>query len=53
MINRPSNNMLPRTFLVLICIVIIVGCDDFESQSKAEADALAHPPLIKQYIAIF
>jgi hypothetical protein len=47
MINRPSNNMLPRTFLVLICITIIVGCAAFESQSKAEADALAQhlPPL--------
>jgi predicted MPP superfamily phosphohydrolase len=41
MINRPCNNMLPRTFLVLICIAIIAGCAGFESQGKAEADALA------------
>jgi hypothetical protein len=33
--------MLSRTFLVLICIAIIAGCAGFESQGKAEADALA------------
>ena len=41
MISRSCNNMLPRTFLVLICIGIIAGCAGFESQGKAEADALA------------
>ena len=32
--------MLPRTFLVLVCIAIITGCTGFENQGKAEADAL-------------
>jgi hypothetical protein len=42
MTNRPCNNMLPRTFLVLICIAIIAGCAGIENQGKVEADALAN-----------
>jgi len=42
MINRPGNNMLPGTFLVLICIAIIAGCAGFGNQGKAEGDALVH-----------
>jgi len=40
MTNRPCNDMLSRTFLVLICIAIIAGCAGFENKGKAEDDAL-------------
>ena len=41
MISRLYTNTLPKTVLVLVCIAIIAGCTGFESQGKAEADALA------------
>lgn len=39
MINRLCPNTMPKTFLVLVCIVITAGCAGFESQGKPEADA--------------
>lgn len=45
MLNRPSYNRLPRTFLVLICIATIAGCAAFESHNKAEPLAEHLQPL--------
>ena len=39
MIDRPCNIILPRMFLVLVCIVVISGCAGFESRGKTGAEA--------------
>ena len=41
MINRLFSNTMPKTFLVLVCIVITAGCAGLKNKGKAEADALA------------
>ena len=41
MISRLCINTLRKIVLVLMCIAITAGCASFESQDKAEADALA------------
>jgi len=38
MIDRPCNIILPRMFLVLVCIAVITGCAGFESRAKAGAE---------------
>jgi acid phosphatase (class A) len=50
MINGPCNNMLPRTFLVLICIAIIAGCAGFESQRKPAPVPEIHPGILAGYL---
>ena len=39
MIDRPCNIILPKMFLVLVCIVVISGCAGFESRGKTGAEA--------------
>ena len=38
MINRLCSNTMPKTFLVLICIVITSGCAGLKTQGKAKAE---------------
>jgi hypothetical protein len=38
MIGCPCNTILPRLFLVLVCIAVISGCAGFESRGKAGAE---------------
>jgi hypothetical protein len=38
MIDRPCIIILPKMFLVLVCIAVITGCAGFESRAKAGAE---------------